>query len=110
MRAAKIAFLLAFALSSLPAFAQSALPDGPPPALGPPALGRSGSDQSNETAPPPATGSLPSTAPGSDKVSDDGISRKAARAARCSIAARETDGVTTCVGIRDYRERSRHTR
>ncbi len=113
MRAAQIALFLAiFALSSRPVFAQSAIPDGPPPALGPPALsGPGASGQLNgAAAPPPATGLLPSTTPGSNQVADDGISAKAVKADPCSTAAKETDGFTTCIGIRDSNERSRNTR
>ncbi len=111
MHVAKIAFFLAiFALSSLPAFAQSAIPDGPPPALGPPALGGPGPAQPNGAAAPPPTMLLPSTTPGSGKVSDDEISRKAVKAAPCSTAARETDGFTTCIGIPIPHERSRKAR
>ena len=111
MRVAKIAFVLAvFALSPLPAFAQSAIPDGPPPMLAPPALGGPGPAQLNGAAPPPATGMLPSTTPGSYQVGDDEISKKAVKAAPCSTAARETDGFTTCIGIPDNHERSRKTR
>ena len=111
MRAAKIAFFLAvFALSSLQALAQSAIPDGPPPALGPPTVSGPGPAQLNGAPPPPATGLLPSTTPGSEQVADDGISKKAVKPAPCSTAARETDGFTTCIGIRDPNERSRNTR
>jgi hypothetical protein len=110
MRVAKIAFFLAvFALSPLPAFAQSAIPDGPPPMLAPPALGGPGPAQLNGAAPPPAAGVLPSTTPGSYQVDDD-VSKKAVKAAPCSTAARETDGFTTCIGIPDNHERSRKTR
>jgi len=37
--------------------------------------------------------------PGLDKVAPDGVSTKTVRAVRCSTAARETDGTTTCIGI-----------
>ena len=111
MRVAKIAFFLAvFALSPLPAFAQSAIPDGPPPMLAPPALGGPGPAQLNGAAPPPTTGLLPSTTPGSDKVGADEISAKAVKAAPFSTAARDSDGFTTCIGIPDNHERSRKTR
>jgi hypothetical protein len=36
---------------------------------------------------------------GLNKVGDDGVSTKTVGAVRCSTAARETDGTTTCVGI-----------
>jgi hypothetical protein len=114
MRSAKIGFFIAavFALSLNPAFAQSAIPDGAPPLtpLAPPALGGPGPAQLNGVAPPPATGMLPSTTPGSYQVDNDGISKKAVKAAPCSTAARETDGFTTCIGIPDHHERSKNTR
>jgi hypothetical protein len=36
---------------------------------------------------------------GLDKVANDGVSTKTVPAAPCSSFARETDGITTCVGI-----------
>jgi hypothetical protein len=114
MPAAKITFFLAVvALSPLSAFAQSAIPDGPPPALGPPPLAGAGPAQLNGASPPPplpATGTLPSTSPGSNQVSDDEISTKRVKAAPCGTAARETDGVTTCIGIQDNQKRTRKSR
>jgi hypothetical protein len=51
-------------------------------------------------AAPEAGGPLMSRpGPGLNKVADDGVSTKTVRAVRCSTAARETDGTTTCVGI-----------
>jgi hypothetical protein len=44
---------------------------------------------------------LPGRDTGLDTVAEDGISTKTIRAVPCSIAARETDGTTTCVGIPD---------
>jgi hypothetical protein len=43
---------------------------------------------------------LPATDTGLDKVASDGISTRTVRAAPCSAAAKESDGTTTCVGIR----------
>jgi hypothetical protein len=37
--------------------------------------------------------------PGRDELGPDGISTKVVKAAPCSMAAQETDGTTTCVGI-----------
>jgi hypothetical protein len=50
---------------------------------------------------PPEVGSplLRATNVGLDKVAADGASTRTVRAAPCSVAARETDGSTTCVGI-----------
>ena len=62
-------------------------------------------------APPPAmpltAGAAPEvggplisqSATGLSKVADDGVSTKIVAAVRCSTAARETDGTTTCIGI-----------
>jgi hypothetical protein len=62
-------------------------------------------------APPPAmpltVGAAPEvggplisrSATGLSKVADDGVSTKTVAAVRCSTAARETDGTTTCIGI-----------
>jgi hypothetical protein len=41
----------------------------------------------------------PSSSTGLSKIADDGVSTKIVRAKPCSIAAQETDGTTTCVGI-----------
>jgi hypothetical protein len=62
------------------------------------------------TAPPPAIPLTAGAAPeiggapiqsdtGMSKVADDGVSTKSVGSVRCSTAARETDGTTTCVGI-----------
>ena len=57
---AKIAiFLAVLALSPLQAFAQSAIPDGPPPMLGPPALGAPGPAQPTAPLRPPLLGRFP---------------------------------------------------
>jgi len=39
------------------------------------------------------------TGPGLNIVGPDGVSTKTVKAVPCSLAARETDGTTTCVGI-----------
>ena len=46
-------------------------------------------------------GPLPevNTGPGLNIVGPDGVSTKTVKAAPCGLAARETDGTTTCVGI-----------
>jgi len=41
------------------------------------------------------------------KVAEDGISTKTVRAVPCSIAAKGTDGTTTCVGIPDQSRTSK---
>jgi len=42
-----------------------------------------------------------SVGPGLNVVGPDGISTRTVKAVPCSVAARETDGFTTCVGIPD---------
>jgi hypothetical protein len=39
------------------------------------------------------------SATGLSKVADDGVSTKIVAAVRCSAAAHESDGATTCIGI-----------
>jgi hypothetical protein len=64
--------------------------DAPPPAMMPPTAG----------AAPVVGGPLISHSDtGLNKVAEDGVSTKTVRAVPCSIAARETDGTTTCIGI-----------
>jgi hypothetical protein len=99
MRMITLSVAVSLALVSSAALAQQttgAIGSGSPPAA---------------TAPPPATplsaGAAPEaggplmsrSGPGLNKVADDGVSTKTVRAVRCSTAARETDGTTTCVGI-----------
>src|ERR1700677_2558449 len=58
-------------------------------------------------APPLTAGAAPEvggplisqSATGLSKVADDGVSTKIVAAVRCSTAAHETDGTTTCIGI-----------
>ena len=100
---------------------------GPLPAEGPPATARS-------TPPPPQQGGVASKgytgayAPASDNaptpvfkgplpeatagsglnvVAEDGVSTRTVKAVPCGLAARETDGTTTCVGIPDSSARRR---
>jgi hypothetical protein len=49
----------------------------------------------------PFGGPLPevNTGPGLTIVGPDGVSAKTVKAVPCGLAARETDGTTTCVGI-----------
>jgi hypothetical protein len=66
----------------------------PPAALAPPAMPLTAG------AAPEVGGPLISqSATGLSKVADDGVSTKIVAAVRCSTAARETDGTTTCIGI-----------
>jgi hypothetical protein len=50
---------------------------------------------------------LPGSNTGLAKVAEDGISTKTVRAVPCSIAAKGTDGTTTCVGIPDQSRTSK---
>jgi hypothetical protein len=78
------------AIVSSVAFAQAPAIDLPPPAMMPPTAG----------AAPVVGGPLISRSEtGLNVVAEDGISTKTVAAVRCSTAARETDGTTTCVGI-----------
>src|SRR5882762_272754 len=49
----------------------------------------------------PFGGPLPevNTGPGLNIVGPDGVTTKTVKAVPCNLAARETDGTTTCVGI-----------
>jgi hypothetical protein len=94
---------------------------GPPPAAGPPATPPSAgpvlqpstpSTQGYTGAYAPASDNAPApffkgplpeatAGPGLNKVAEDGVSTKTVKAVPCSAFARETDGMTTCVGISD---------
>jgi hypothetical protein len=105
---------------------------GPPPLPGPPPVTQQGTPANaapaakpsepsakgytgafapaSDNAPPPYyKGPLPeaATGPGLNVVAADGISTKTVKAVPCSIAARSTDGTTTCVGIPDPGARRR---
>jgi len=58
---------------------------------------------------PYSTGALPQSAqgPGLNVVAPDGVSTRTVKAVPCGVAARETDGSTTCVGIPDQSPRRR---
>jgi hypothetical protein len=91
MRSIALYVAASLALVSSVAFAQQT-PDigAPPPAMMPPTAG----------AAPVVGGPLISHSDtGLNKVAEDGVSTKTVRAVGCSIAARETDGTTTCIGI-----------
>jgi hypothetical protein len=92
------------ALTSLPAFAQQApATTGAPP--GPPAT----------VAPPPAPSTVGMAPPASHPpiVAPDPeqeVPLAPVKTAPCSVAARETDGTTTCIGIPSERARAKRTR
>ena len=54
---------------------------------------------------PYSTGPLPQAdqGPGLNVIAADGVSTRTVKAVPCGVAARETDGSTTCVGIPDQR-------
>ena len=54
---------------------------------------------------PYSTGPLPQPGlgPGLNVIAADGVSTRTVKAVPCGVAARETDGSTTCVGIPDQR-------
>jgi|ERR1700733_9552515 hypothetical protein len=91
MRSIALSVAASLALVSSVAFAQQT-PDigAPPPAMMPPTAG----------AAPQVGGPLISHSDtGLNKVAEDGVSTKTVRAVGCSVAARETDGTSTCIGI-----------
>jgi len=63
-------------------------------------LGTGAPVPSGAPSPLPFGGPLPevNTGPGLNIVGPDGVSTKTVKAVPCSLAARETDGTTTCVG------------
>ena len=82
--------------------AQPAPANSPPRASEPAAKGYTGAYAPAGTPPTPySTGPLPEAdqGPGLNVVAPDGVSTRKVKAVQCSIAARETDGSTTCVGI-----------
>ena len=88
---------------------QPAPANSPPRATEPAAKGYTGAYAPAGTPPTPySTGPLPqvNTGPGLDVAGPDG-STKTVKAVPCSIAARETDGITTCIGISDQSPRRR---
>jgi hypothetical protein len=93
----RIAIAVVLVLSGAAAVAQTNAPQGYVGAYGP------------DRADRPFGGPVPDVylGPGRDEVGPDGNSTKVVRAAPCSTAAHETDGMTTCIGIpgsppRDY--------
>jgi len=58
---------------------------------------------------PYSTGPLPlaTQGPGLNIVAEDGVTTRTVKAVPCGVAARETDGSTTCVGIPDQSPRRR---
>jgi hypothetical protein len=101
MRMITLSFAALLALGSSAVFAQqtpeAAGVGSPPAAAAPPSAGV----PIVGAAPPVGSPLFPGTDRGLDKVAEDGISTQTVRAVPCSIAARETDGTTTCVGIPD---------
>jgi hypothetical protein len=92
MRSIFLSVAASLALVSSVTFAQQTPPDtgAPPPAMMPPTAG----------AAPQVGGPLISESDtGLNKVAADGVSTQSVRAVGCSVAARETDGTTTCIGI-----------
>lgn len=91
--------------------AKPAPANSPPRASEPAAKGYTGAYAPAGTPPTPySTGPLPEAdqGPGLNVVAPDGVSTRRVKAVPCSIAARETDGSTTCVGIPAKRARARN--
>jgi len=77
--------------------AQPAAPASTPPANDPAPKGYTGAYQPAGTPPTPYSKG-PS---GPDTVAQDGGALPRAKAVRCGVTAKETDGSTTCIGIPD---------
>jgi hypothetical protein len=72
-------------------------PTGNPPTSGGVIGGQTGALPSGQVAP------TPQSPTGLAVPAEDGVSTKTVPSRPCSTAAKETDGTTTCVGIRDKR-------
>jgi hypothetical protein len=83
------------------AFAQTEAPKGFTDTYTPGTPGTGAPVPSSAPSALPFGGPLPevNTGPGLNIVGPDGVSTKTVKAAPCGLAARETDGTTTCVGI-----------
>ena len=83
------------------AFAQTETPKGFTDTYTPGTPGTGAPVPSGAPSPLPFGGPLPevNTGPGLNIVGPDGVSTKTVKAVPCGLAARETDGTTTCVGI-----------
>jgi hypothetical protein len=92
-----------------------------PPAIAAPTPKGSGPSPKGDTgayapaqagAPSVQQGAVPevNTGPGLNKVGPDGVSTRTVRAVPCSIAARETDGTTTCIGIPEKGAKAKNRR
>jgi hypothetical protein len=83
------------------AFAQTETPKSFTDTYTPGTPGTGAPVPSGAPSPLPFGGPLPevNTGPGLNIVGPDGVSTKTVKAAPCGLAARETDGTTTCVGI-----------
>src|SRR6266436_6321466 len=92
MRVITLAAALSFLLST--AFAQTETPTGKTDTYAPATRGAA-PELPFIGGPVPAV----STGPGLNIVGPDGVSTKTVKAVPCGVAARETDGTTTCVGI-----------
>ena len=92
---------LVAALLAPAAFAQTETPKGFTDTYAPATSGTGGSATSGTPSALPFGGPLPevNTGPGLNIVGPDGVTTKTVKAVPCNLAARETDGTTTCVGI-----------
>jgi len=104
MRIISLTVAAALTVPSLAAFAQTETPKQTETPTG-----YSGAYAPAETPkpPPPSTGPLPqfdNGSPGLDVLGPDETT-KSVRPVPCGVAAHETDGTTTCVGIEDTKRR-----
>ena len=83
------------------AFAQTETPKSFTDTYTPGTPGTGAPVPSGAPSPLPFGGPLPevNTGPGLNIVGPDGVSTKTVKAVPCGLAARETDGTSTCVGI-----------
>ena len=105
----RIALIAAVAATMLPStgFAQQSretIPSAPTVGVAP---SDSGPAVPRDVVPEQGGPLHPAAQIGRDVVADDGVSTKTVRAVPCGTAARETDGTTTCIGIRGALERRR---
>ena len=95
-----ITLMAAISFLAPTAFAQTETPKSFTDTYTPGTPGTGAPVPSGAPSPLPFGGPLPevNTGPGLNIVGPDGVSTKTVKAVPCGLAARETDGTTTCVG------------
>jgi hypothetical protein len=99
-------------LSGPPPVSEQPASSAPARATEPASQGYTGAYGPPGPAPPFSVAPLPEVSVGSglNVVGPDGISTRTVKAVPCSVAARETDGFTTCVGIPDNKNQGQKAR